>query len=121
MTICNLCGGKVEYIPNSLIFGRSYGSGYCYRCTYCGAYVGTHKTNPKKPLGILADEEMRQLRRQCHSLFDAKWINPKERRKAYQKLAEMMGIPLEDCHFAKFNKEQLKLALSLLGKENKDA
>lgn len=51
--VCNLCGGKVECISNSVIYGREYGSGYCYRCQSCGAYVGTHKPWPKRAMGIL--------------------------------------------------------------------
>ena len=41
--VCNLCGGPVEYVSNAMIYGRQYGSGFCYRCQSCGAYVGTHK------------------------------------------------------------------------------
>ena len=37
---CNLCGGRVEYISNAKIYGRPYGSGYCYHCTACGATWG---------------------------------------------------------------------------------
>ena len=42
-TVCNLCGGKVIYTSNARIYGKEYGSGKCYLCTNCGAYVGTHK------------------------------------------------------------------------------
>ena len=52
---CNICNGDVIYISNSKIHGKEYGSGKCYYCTKCGAYVGTHKTNPRKALGILAN------------------------------------------------------------------
>ena len=36
-TKCNICGGLVKYIPNKEIYGKSYGSGFCYYCTNCGA------------------------------------------------------------------------------------
>lgn len=39
-TVCNLCGGRVEYVPNRKVYGIKRGSGWCYRCTECGAYVG---------------------------------------------------------------------------------
>jgi uncharacterized protein with PIN domain len=61
-TKCNLCGGRVEYISNAEIYGRIYGSGYCYRCRNCGAYVGTHERRPKEAFGILANEEMRKMK-----------------------------------------------------------
>ena len=55
--VCNLCGGKVIYTSNARVYhGREYGSGYCYLCLACGAYVGTHKPHPKEALGLLADE-----------------------------------------------------------------
>lgn len=69
-TKCNLCGGKVIYTSNATIYGREYGSGYCYLCTCCGAYVGTNKVYPKTALGILANPEMRELKMQAHALFD---------------------------------------------------
>ncbi|MGN1209110.1 MAG: zinc-finger-containing protein [Duodenibacillus sp.] len=47
-TICNLCGGHVEFITNDKIYGISLGSGFAYRCTKCGAYTGTHKPMPKE-------------------------------------------------------------------------
>lgn len=58
--ICNICGGKVIYCSNAEIYGVEYGSGKCYLCTKCGAYVGTHKPRPKEALGLLADEQMRK-------------------------------------------------------------
>lgn len=57
---CNLCGGDVIYTSNSRIYGREYGSGKCYYCTKCHAYVGTHKPEPRKALGLLANPEMRR-------------------------------------------------------------
>lgn len=49
--VCNLCGGKVIYTDNKNIYhGKSYGSGKCYICTNCGAYVGTHKPRPKEAI-----------------------------------------------------------------------
>jgi len=41
---CNLCSDPVEYISNAKVYGRKYGSGYCYRCRSCNAYVGTRAT-----------------------------------------------------------------------------
>lgn len=51
---CNLCGGEVEYVSNEVVYGKRYGSGFCYRCKSCGAYVGTHEP---RSLEILADKD----------------------------------------------------------------
>ncbi len=61
-TKCNLCGRAVVHISNAVIYGRKYGSGYCYLCTSCGAFVGTHVSHPEEALGILADENMRKAK-----------------------------------------------------------
>lgn len=116
-TKCNICGGKVIYTSNAEV----YGSGYCYLCTNCGAYVGTHKPRPKDALGLLDDERMREGKKCCHALFDPLWQNkPKareERRKAYKWLADKMGIDPKDCHFGYFDLEQLKKAYRILAEE----
>lgn len=114
MDRCNLCGGLVEFIPNSLIYGKPYGSGFAYRCTKCSAFVGTHKNSPEKPLGILADKEMRELRRKCHALFDKRWSNGRQRTVAYGWLAFRMGYQRGKCHFSWMDAKDLARALKIL-------
>lgn len=111
---CNLCGGKVEYIGNDKIYGRKYGSGYCYHCRKCGAYVGTHKPRPKEALGILADKEMRQMKMACHDIFDTLWKTHKERQRCYKMLADKLGIDVKDCHFGYFDKRMLQASYEIL-------
>lgn len=129
-TTCNICGGKVEYIRNSKIYGKSYGSGFCYHCINCDAYVGTHKPRPNEALGLLANKEMRDWKQWCHRLFDRYWsgfrvydkshnlikvVPPSMTRgKAYSLLAKKMNIPVELCHFGYFNINQLKRAYAIL-------
>ncbi len=57
---CNLCGGTVIFTSNAVIYGQEYGSGRCYLCTKCGAFVGTHKPWSREAMGLLADERMRK-------------------------------------------------------------
>ncbi len=116
---CNLCGGNVEYLSNSVIYGRKYGSGYCYRCQSCGAYVGTHKPCPRKAMGILANEEMREWKMKCHEIFDSFWKNKKKdrwkkRNEMYLRLSREMNIPVEMCHFGYFDLEELRQAYQIL-------
>lgn len=114
--VCNICGGKVLYTNNSIIYGKPYGSGKCYICTKCGAYVGTHKPNPKEAMGILANKEMRDLKMKCHDVFDKLWHNSKERNELYKRLANIMNIPVDECHFGYFDIERLKIAYDILCK-----
>ena len=117
-TKCNLCGGNVVYTSNARIYGRTYGSGFCYLCEACGAYVGTHRPRPREALGLLADERMRYLKKACHALFDPLWQHKpqaSQRRKAmYHWLAQQMGIPDEDCHFGYFDADKLRIAHKIL-------
>jgi len=114
-TKCNLCGGKVIYISNAKIYGKQYGSGYCYYCSGCGAYVGTHIPRPREALGILANDEMKEWKIKCHNLFDPLWKNKtKSRGKLYSALADQMGIPTRQCHFGYFDLVALKKAYEIL-------
>lgn len=119
---CNLCDGNVRYTSNAEVYGKEYGSGKCYLCEQCGAYVGTHKPRPQEALGLLANEEMRKLKMACHDAFDSLWLNSKDRRgervKCYEWLSKQMGLPLELTHFGYMNLEQLKQAYKLI-KEKK--
>ena len=118
---CNICGGEVVLTSNAEIYGKEYGNGRCYLCTNCRAYVGTHKHEPDRALGTLADNETRQLRQKCHDLFDKLWLNSPNRKVArthyYKWLSNKMNIEKEDCHFGYFDKEQCKKAISFLESE----
>lgn len=123
---CNLCGGKVRYTSNAEIYGKEYGSGKCYLCEQCGAYVGTHKPRPKEALGLLADERMRKAKMICHDLFDSLWKGKKKagrkRENLYLWLAGQMELPLELTHFGYMDLEQLRRAYKIIKefKEKKD-
>lgn len=119
-TKCNICGGKVVYKKVEQVYGKKNikfkTSGYCYHCEQCGAVVGTHKSNPKEAMGILADREMCEMRQKSHKLFDTLWKTKEQRTAMYQKLADELGIPFEECHFGYFDKEQLEKIYSILVK-----
>lgn len=115
---CNICGGDVSFVRNSLIYGKRYGSGYAYLCERCGAYVGTHKDAPTKAMGILSNIEMRKWKVRCHEIFDSLWRGKsraqRKREALYAWLAKKMNIPVEECHFGYFDLEQLKRAHRIL-------
>lgn len=120
-TICNICGGPVKYVSNAAIYGREYGSGRCYLCVECGAYVGTHKPRPREALGILSDAGMRSLKKECHVMFDKLWMNERTgkarcdaRKRAYERLAKRLSIEVETCHFGYFDTDLLLIARNIL-------
>lgn len=107
--VCNLCGGKVVFQKN-----KKTNSGWCYHCSKCGAWVGTHKNDPTVALGTLANAETRKKRIQLHKFLDDFWKNHNEREKLYQKLADELGIEKENCHIAQFDIVMLEKAEKIL-------
>ena len=117
-TVCNLCGGKVIYTSNKILYGKEYGSGKCYYCTKCGAHVGTHVPRPDEAYGLLSNKTMQMYRKKCHRPFDNLWKGAKNERKMrtclYGWLAAKMGVDTSDSHFGYFDLEQLREAERIL-------
>jgi hypothetical protein len=63
------------------------------------------------PLGTLADEATREARKHCKEPFEALYQTGKMTRdQAYQALADKLGIPKEECHFAWFDAQRCEQA-----------
>lgn len=113
---CNICGSdKVEFVSNEVIYGKVYGNGKAFMCMDCESFVGCH--NNGKPYGILANKEMREIRKECHAIFDEIWKSGEmTRSEAYSLLSRKMGISKEKCHFGMFNLFTLRRAKNILEK-----
>ena len=109
---CNLCGGVVKLIKVKK--SDRCKSGYIYRCTKCGASVGTFERDTDIAMGILANKETSKMRTVVHKLFDRFWKNNKERHECYQKLATELGIEESECHIAYMDYETLIKAETIL-------
>lgn len=100
---CDYCGRRAEYVDSKVIYGKSYGM--IYLCRHCDAYVGVHKETDK-PLGRLADAELRRWKRDAHEAFDPLWKCGRfrgRRNAAYQWLSERLGLPVEKTHIGMFD------------------
>lgn len=109
-TICRYCGSSVVYTSNAEIYGKEYGTGKCYLCRNCRAFVGVHP-GTDTPLGTLANDELREWRKEAHFWFDRIWKKPTRittRYNAYGYLAKKMGLPREETHIGMFEIEQCK-------------
>ena len=109
-TICRYCGSPVVYTSNAEIYGKEYGTGKCYLCRNCRAFVGVHP-GTDTPLGTLANEELREWRKEAHFWFDRIWKKPTRittRYNAYGYLARKMGLPREETHIGMFEIAQCK-------------
>lgn len=108
---CNICNGDVRYVDSSVVYGRSYWM--IYQCTKCWARVWVHK-GTNRALGILADHQLRELKKQCHYWFDKEWKSwTSSRRNAYAKLAKELSIDIKECHIWYFDKSMCNKVLEL--------
>ncbi len=84
-----------------------------WQCKECDAYVGCHP-GTKKPLGRLANAELRQAKKKAHSVFDSVWrYGEMTRTKAYLWLAGQLEINISDCHIGMFDVETCKKAIDV--------
>lgn len=102
---CDYCGRRAEFVDSKVIYGKSYGMIYLCRCCPGYAYVGVHK-GTDRPLGRLADMELRELKKLAHAAFDPLWKEGRfkgHRKAAYAWLSEQMGLPQEKTHIGMFD------------------
>lgn len=97
---CDYCGQPAERVTGAEIYPRrpDLAGKTLWRCEPCGAYVGCHP-GTDKPLGRLADAELRRAKMAAHAAFDPLWRSGDMRRgQAYRWLAERLGIDSSECH-----------------------
>lgn len=119
VVICPYCGRKAEFVDSSIIYGKSYGM--IYLCRQDVAYVGVHK-GTTKPLGRLANAQLRFWKKQAHAAFDPLWQRGpfhKHRNVAYDWLSQQMGIPREETHIGMFDIEQCKQVIRICNQRRK--
>lgn len=107
---CPYCKGKPQYVDSIEIYGTSYGM--IYLCRPCRAWVGVHK-GTDKPLGRLANKNLRVMKIQAHGAFDNLWRHSRfsnrrkkmTRTKAYAWLSDRLGIPPKYTHIGMFSEK----------------
>lgn len=115
---CPYCNKKAIWCENKEIYGRNYGKSYmCYYCKDCDAYVGCHN-NTKKPLGRMANKELRELRKESKNLWINKIVggnyrNRKLRSRGYKYLRNLLN---KEFHFGDSTIEECTLIINKLKK-----
>lgn len=80
-----------------------------WKCTPCEAWVSCHQPgngqgDGTKPMGRLANAQLRSARRDAHASFDSLWRDgAMSRSRAYAWLAAALGISREQCHIGIFD------------------
>jgi len=109
---CPYCGEGAVLAATKEIYPlaqRNYG--WFWLCRTCRAWVGCH---PKtiRPLGRLANAELRAAKQAAHAAFDPFWKRmvyrgkmkkSYARKRAYAWLAGELNIPSRECHIGMFD------------------
>lgn len=106
MMECPYCDNQPKLVTGRVIYPHRTDlyKLWFYLCK-CGARVGCHP-GTKKPLGRLADAELRQAKSKAHLAFDPIWRDRLMRRKqAYKWLSNQLNIDFNDCHIGMFDVE----------------
>jgi hypothetical protein len=73
------------------------------------------RTIADKILGSMRDQELLQLQKQCHELFDPIWVDGiLTRQDAYKLLAAAMDVSLRKAHIRYFSKQQCEELIGCL-------
>lgn len=115
---CDYCGRRAELVDSKVIYGKDYGH-KVYLCRPCMAYVGCHK-GTTKPLGRLANAELREWKKRAHAAFDPLWQYGRfkgYRNAAYAWLADRMGLPVKETHIGIFDVSQCKRVVAICRNE----
>ena len=122
---CPYCNSEAKLVDSSIIYhGKSYGWAYvCANFPTCDSYVGCHR-GTDKPLGRMANKELRAAKSLAHKVFDALW--PKKfyrggltrrqiRNHGYKWLSEELGIPYSQCHIGMMDTDLCKKVVEKCG------
>ena len=101
---CPYCDNDAVFVKGSKIYPHRpdlYGKKF-YLCSPCDAYVGCHSDG--KPLGRLANRQLRKAKMQAHAVFDPLWKDgPLSRTEAYRWLSKAMGLHPDETHIGMFD------------------
>lgn len=116
-TICPNCGGAVERVSNSKIYGKEYGAWpFAYRCVVavCDSYVGIHPRTDI-PLGTLGNKAVRAARKQAKAMLSPMWeVDGMDKTSVYAWLAKEMGIvDVNHCHIGWFDVKQCEKVVQI--------
>lgn len=102
---CGYCGKLAQLVDGRAIYPHrpDLHAGRYWACEPCGAYVGVHP-GTVRPLGRLANLELRRAKMRAHAAFDPLWREGlTDRRSAYSLLADELGISRDACHVGYFD------------------
>lgn len=115
---CDYCGKDARLVYGTTIYPNRFdlhSLGF-WQCKPCNAYVGCH-TNTDKPLGRLANEELREWKIMAHAAFDPLWKGDTRRmtrHKAYGILSGLLELPRDKTHIGMFDVDMCKKVVQVM-------
>lgn len=103
--VCPYCGADAKLVSGVTVYPHrpDLAAKRFYECEPCDARVGVHD-GTFKPLGRLANAELRAAKMRAHTAFDPLWrFGSMKRKAAYAALAAQLGIEPKDCHIGEFD------------------
>jgi len=108
-TVAPLVFGREVYPHRPDLYAKPF-----YACHPCGAWVGCHP-GTTKPLGRLANAELRRAKMGVHERLDPLWRSGKAKRSTvYARLADRLGIAPQECHVGMFDIDRCRAATAIL-------
>ena len=115
LNICQYCQSPAILVKGNSIYPSLHylHKKYFWLCRPCDAWVGCHPGS-SKPLGQLANSELRKARQSAHAAFDPMWRGKSMKRKAsYEWLAGHLDISVDECHIGSFGIARCRLVVAI--------
>jgi hypothetical protein len=109
--LCPYCQGPAKLTTGQELYRhrQDLRKALFWNCRACRAYVGCHR-GTTKPLGTLANLELRKARGRAHEAFDPIWKGgAMSRTQAYEWLSKRLDLP--SCHIAQMDLSQCELVV----------
>lgn len=103
--VCPYCQEKAAKLFGKKIYPHrpEHAHKIFWACLPCGAWVGC-VPGGDKPMGRLADKQLRSAKVRAHEAFDPLWrVGGLSRTEAYAWLQEELGLTPEQCHIGLFD------------------
>lgn len=116
MIRCDYCGEPAALITGRELYPHRPDLTHvrAWKCAPCDAWVGCHR-GTTRPLGRLANADLRAAKQAAHAAFDPLWRGTKWRRSAaYRWLAQQMGLPAKQCHIGMFDANQCARVVAIV-------
>lgn len=124
--VCPYCDRPARLVTGSVIYPHRLDliDLKFWQCEPCDAYVGCHRAgngqgDGTKPMGRLANAELRRWRNAAHTAFDPLWRSRRmRRREAYGWLAKRLGVSVDNCHIGEFDVDGCKAVIAAMKEQS---